>query len=157
MEQPEFLTREGYENLERELVYLTTVRRSEVAQRLHQALEEDWDLLESSELEDARNEQAFLEGRIQMLKGVLSNAVLIEETESHDRVELGSYVTIVDLDGDGAPETYRVVGSAEANPISGSISNESPLGRGLVGRRVGDQIDIDAPGGRMVFRIVEIR
>jgi transcription elongation factor GreA len=152
-----FLTREGYQKLECELIYLSTVRRSEVAHRLRQAVEEDRDVLESSELEDARNEQAFLEGRIRMLRGILGNAVIIQDAASRDRVGLGCYVTVVDLGDDNVPETYRVVGSAEADPNAGSISNESPLGRELLGRGVGEHVTIDAPDGRMTFKIVAIR
>ena len=155
--RPTFLTREGYQKLERELTYLSTVRRSEVANRLHQAMEEDQDILESSELEDARNEQAFLEGRIRMLRGILGNASIIDDAASCDSVGLGCYVTVIDLGDDGVPETYRVVGSAEADPSVGSISNESPLGRELVGRGLGEHVTIDAPDGRMTFKIVAIR
>jgi transcription elongation factor GreA len=155
--QPTFLTREGYQKLESELTYLSTARRSEVANRLREAIEEDQDILESSELEDVRNEQAFLEGRIRMLRGILGNAIIIEDAASCESAGLGCYVTVVNLGDDGLPETYRIVGSAEADPSAGSISNESPLGRELVGRSVGEHVTIDAPDGRMMFKIVAIR
>lgn len=155
--RPTFLTREGYQKLESDLTHLSTVRRSEVANRLREAIEEDQNILESSELEDARNEQAFLEGRIRMLRGILGNAIIIEDAASCDIVGLGCYVTVVDLGDDGVPETYRVVGSAEAAPSVGSVSNESPLGRELVGRSVGEHVTIDAPDVRMMFKIAAIR
>jgi len=152
-EQPTFLTREGYQKLEQELNYLRTVRRQEVARRLHQALGEG-DILENAELEDARNEQAFVEGRILTLERILRNAVIIEREGPRETVGLGSRVTVVE--GDGPPETYHIVGSAEADPARGLISNESPLGRALMGRKVGEKAMVNAPDGVLVFKIVGI-
>jgi transcription elongation factor GreA len=152
--QPTFLTREGYQKLARELNHLRTVRRQEVAQRLHRALAEG-DILENAELEDARNEQAFVEGRILALEGMLGNAVIIEEEGPRETVGLGSRVTV--MEGDGPPETYHIVGSAEADPANGQISNESPLGRALMGRKVGEIAEVNAPDGVLVFRIMEIQ
>jgi len=152
--QQSFLTREGHQKLEQELDYLRTVRRQEVARRLHQALAEG-DILENAELEDARNEQSFVEGRILMLEGILRNAVLIKEEGPRETVGVGSRVTVVE--GNGPPETYHIVGSAEADPARGSISNESPLGRALMGRKVGDAAEVDAPDGVLVFKVVEIQ
>jgi transcription elongation factor GreA len=154
MSEQEFLTREGYQKLEQDLNYLRTVRRQEVARRLHQALEEG-DILENAELEDARNEQAFLEGRILTLESILRNAIIIEENGPHEMVGLGSHVTIVE--DDRPSETYHIVGSAEADPAQGLISNESPMGRALIGRKVGDIAQVNAPDGVLVFKIVEIR
>jgi transcription elongation factor GreA len=151
--QQTFLTREGHQKLEQELNYLRTARRQQVARRLHQALTEG-DLLENAELEDARNEQAFVEGRILTLEILLHDAVIIEEEGPRDAVGLGSRVTVVE--GDGPPETYHVVGSAEADPTQGLISNESPLGQALMGRKVGDLADVNAPDGVLVFEIVGI-
>jgi transcription elongation factor GreA len=149
-----FLTREGFQKLEQELNYLRTVRRQEVAQRLHQALEEG-DILENAELEDARNEQAFLEGRILTLEDLLRNASIIEENGPHETVELGSHVTVAEK---GSPrETYHIVGSAEADPAQGLISNESPLGRALIGRKVGEIAKVNAPDGVLEFKIVGIK
>jgi len=154
--QQTVLTSEGYQRLEGELTYLSTVRRAEVARRLHETLE-DGDLLENAGLEDAINEQAKLGRDIQRLRHIPGPAPLIApEPASRDSVGLGSFVTVVDLRGDSAPETYRVVGSAEANPLEGRVSNESPLGRELMGRRVGDQITFEAPEGKMTFGIVGI-
>jgi len=152
--QPTFLTREGYEKLEQELNHLRTIRRQEVAWRLHQALAEG-DILENAELEDARNEQAFVEGRVLTLETMLGNAVIIEEGGPRETVGLGSRVTVVE--GDGPPETYHVVGSAEADPTKGLISNESPLGRAMMGRKIGEQAVVNAPDGVLVFEIVGIQ
>jgi len=152
--QPTFLTHQGHQKLEQELSYLRTVRRQEVAQRLHQALTEG-DLLENAELEDARNEQAFVEGRILTLESMLGNAVLIEEKGPQDAVGLGSRVTVTE--GSEPPETYHIVGSAEADPAQGLISNESPLGRALLGRKVGDTAEVNAPAGVLAFKIVGIQ
>ncbi len=150
-----YLTKQGYKKLDEELNYLRTVRRKEIARRLELALAEG-PLLENAELEDARNEQAFVEGRILMLERMLGNAVLIEETEGpHDKVEVGTEVTITE--GDGSPETYRIVGSAEADPTKGFISNASPLGRAMMGRTIGDSVTIDAPDGTLEFKIVGIK
>jgi transcription elongation factor GreA len=153
--QSTYLTKQGYEKLEEELNYLRTVRRREIARRLELALEEG-PLLENAELEDARNEQAFVEGRILMLERMLGDAVIIEEDDGpHDEVDVGSHVTITE--GNGSPETYRIVGSAEADPTKGFISNASPLGRALMGCKIGDKVTIDAPDGTLEFKVVEIQ
>ncbi len=150
-----YLTEQGYERLEEELHHLKTVRRKEIARRLELALEEG-PLLENAELEDARNEQAFIEGRILMLERMLGNAVIIKETAGpHEEVEVGSHVTITE--GNGSPETYRIVGSAEADPTKGLISNASPLGRAMMGCRIGDRVTINAPDGKLEFKIVGIQ
>lgn len=153
MSEQEFITREGYKKLEEKLNYLRTVRRQEVAQRLHRALEEG-DILENAELEDARNEQAFLEGRILTLESLLRNASIIEENGPRESVGVGSHVTIAE--GDEPPETYHIVGSAEADPTQGLISNESPLGKALMGRKVGETAEVNAPDGVLVFKVVGI-
>lgn len=141
--------------MEQELNYLRTVRRKEIARRLELALEEG-DLLENAELEDARNEQAFVEGRILKLERILHDAVIIEEEqEPHEEIRLGSHVTIVE--GDSAPEAYRIVGSTEADPTKGLISNESPLGQALLGRKTGEKVTISAPDGVLEFKIVDIQ
>ncbi|HEC33502.1 MAG TPA: transcription elongation factor GreA [Chloroflexi bacterium] len=152
-EQTIYLTREGHERLQAELEHLRKVRRQEVARRLHEALTEG-DLLENAELEAARNEQAFVEGRIIELEMLLGSAEIIQEAASSEMVGLGSRVTIVE--GDGPPETYHIVGSAETSPDEGKISYESPIGKALMGRRVGDEVTVNAPGGVLVFRVVEI-
>ena len=150
-----YLTQQGHEKLEEELDYLRTVRRKQIARRLELALAEG-PLLENAELEDARNEQAFVEGRILMLERMLADAVIIEEGEGpHEEVEVGAHVTIAE-EGNGRPETYRIVGSAEADPTKGFISNASPLGRALMGCRIGDTVAIDAPDGTLEFKVIAI-
>jgi transcription elongation factor GreA len=154
-DQPTFLTKEGMKKLEEELRNLQTVRRHEVAERLHAAMEEG-DIDENAEYDDAKNEQAFVEGRILMLENMLKNATLIDESvRASDEVLLGCKVTIVE--GTGAPEVYHLVGAAEADPTKGKISNESPLGKALMGRRVGDTVQVNAPAGLLTFRIVSTR
>ncbi len=151
--QTTFLTPDGLKKLEEELEYLRTVRRREVAQRLRAVLEGQ-DVLENAEYEDAKNEQAFVEGRILTLETILKSAVIIEEGGSADRVSIGNRVTVTEEDGE--PETYHIVGSAEADPKSGRISNESPLGKALLGYRVGDDVIVNAPDGILCFRVIAI-
>jgi len=157
VERPTFLTHNGMKKIENELEYLRTVRRQEVAHRLHEAME-GGDVQENAEYEDARNERAFVEGRILTLEMILSKAVLIEDgSRPRGRVGLGSYVTVVEVDGDGdEPEQYHVVGSAEADPVAGLISNESPLGRVLMGATVGEIVTVNAPDGLIQFKIIAI-
>lgn len=151
--QTTFLTREGLRKLEEELEHLRTVRRREVAQRLRDVLEGQ-DVLENAEYEDAKNEQAFVEGRILTLETILKSTAIIEEGRPTDRVSIGHRVTVSEDGGD--PETYYIVGSAEADPKSGRISNESPMGKALLGYRVGDEVIVNAPDGILSFRIVAI-
>jgi transcription elongation factor GreA len=148
-----FLTRDGLKKLEEELEFLRTTRRAQVAERLHNA-QEDGELIENAEYEDAKNEQAFVEGRILTLETMLSNAVIIDEHGSSDVVALGARVTVKEV-GNGTEE-YMLVGAAEANPKEGRISNESPLGRALLGRRVGDEVKVQAPAGALSFRVIKI-
>jgi len=155
MSEQTFLTRDGLKKLEEELNFLRTVRRAQVAERLHNA-QEDGELIENAEYEDAKNEQAFLEGKILSLEAMLSSAVIIAENDgSNGLVNLGSKVTIKEAGG-GKPESYQLVGAAEANPKDGRVSNESPLGRALLGRKVGDDIKVNAPSGTITFRVVAI-
>ncbi len=151
--QTTFLTPEGLKKLEEELEYTRTVRRREVAERLRAVLEGQ-DVLENAEYEDAKNEQAFVEGRILTLETILKSAEIIEKGGPSDRVGIGSHVTV--SEDDGEPETYQIVGSAEADPKSGRISNESPLGKALLGYRVGDEVIVNAPDGILGFRIIAI-
>ncbi|MGA9349791.1 MAG: transcription elongation factor GreA [Anaerolineae bacterium] len=154
-EQTTFLTPEGLRKLEEELEYLRTVRRQAVAQRLRAVLEEEQDILENAEYEDAKNEQAFVEGRILTLETILKNVVIIEEGGPADRVGIGSRVTVAEEKEE--PETYHIVGYAEADPKMGRISNQSPLGQALLGHRVGDEVIVNAPDGILRFRIVAIQ
>jgi transcription elongation factor GreA len=154
--QPQYLTPEGLKKLEDRLKFLQDVRRPEVAERLRQALEEGGDLSENAEYEDAKNEQAFVEGEILRLEGILSSAQVIEETKGKkDAVVLGSRVTVVE-EGESDKEIYHIVGSAEANPAEGKISSESPLGKALLGAKVGAKVKVNAPAGEITFVIKAI-
>ncbi len=158
VEEVVHLTREGFEKLEAELNHLRTVRRSEVAERLRLALEEGGDLVENAEYDDAKNEQAFIEGRIQHLETMLSRARIIEDQEQTgpaDVARLNSFVTIQEEGFE--PETYHIVGPAEADPRAGKISDVSPLGRALVGKRPGDTVTVEAPDGSFVYKILSVK
>jgi len=145
VEKTVYLTREGLSKLEEELRHLRTVRRHEVAERIRKA-KEFTNTVDNAEYDDAKNEQSFVEGRIQSIERMLANAVVIDEqTARTDYVRLGSRVTVVD--SDGVEEVYTIVGSAEADPKTGRISNESPIGRALLGHRAGESVAILAPGG----------
>ena len=150
---PSFLTLEGYQKLQEELKYLRTVKRQEVARRLHEAME-GGELIEDAEYEAAKNEQAFVEGRIQELEILLANARVIEDTGKRDIIQVGAKVTI--QEGENEPEVYTIVGPAEANPRNGRISNESPLGRALMDHRAGDVVKVEAPGGVFTVRILKV-
>ena len=153
-EKPVYLTEEGKRKLEEELDYLTTVRRREVAAAIKSAKEEG-DLSENSAYDEAKLAQGFLEGRIQELKYILGNVTTIEENgQGFDSVEVGATVTI--QEGDYPTEVYYMVGSKEADPSNGRISNESPIGKALMGKRVGDLVDVKTPGGVIQFKIVNI-
>ena len=150
-----YLTREGYESLEKELEYLKTVRRQEVADRLHNALGEG-ELIENAELEEARREQSFVEGRILEVSDKLRKAKIIaKDQKATDRVGLGDTVTVKET-GQDETEQYLIVGSEEADPRKGMISNESPLGKAMLGKRVGENAVVSAPDGDLVFEIVAI-
>ena len=156
VDQPQYLTPEGFKNLERRLRNLTEVRRAEIAERLRQSLEEGGDLTENAEYEDAKNEQAFIEGEIQRLEAILNTAEVIEQvTGKRDSVTIGAKVTVVE-DGTKDKEIYYVVGSAEAQPREGKISVESPLGKALIGARVRDKVKVKAPDGEIIFVIKAI-
>ncbi len=150
---PSFLTREGYEKLQEELDYLRKVKRQEVAERLHEAME-GGELIEDAEYEAAKNEQAFVEGRIQELELLLANARVIDENSKSDVVQVGVKVTIQEAENE--PELYTIVGPAEANPRNGRISNESPLGRALMNHRAGDTVEVEAPGGSFTVQIIKV-
>lgn len=150
-----FLTREGYNKLQEELDSLRTVKREEIANRLHEAME-GGELIENAEYEAAKNEQAFMEGRIKELEILLATARVVDEGASMaDGVNVGSHVTIRE-EGSKVDELYTIVGAAEANPDSGKISNESPLGKALINRKVGDKVQVEAPAGSFVVTISKI-
>ncbi|MCU0513367.1 MAG: transcription elongation factor GreA [Anaerolineae bacterium] len=156
MDKPEYLTQDGLEQLEKRLSHFKDVRRPEVAERLRLALEDGGELTENSEYEDAKNEQAFIEAEIVRMSNILLHAVIIEETSIRkDTIAVGARVTIMEK-GTRDAESYQLVGSAEANPGQGKISIESPLGKELLGKKVGDKVTIKAPDGNLTFVIQEI-
>lgn len=150
-----FLTKEGYQKLQDELEHLRTVKRQEVAERLHEAME-GGELIENAEYEAAKNEQAFVEGRIQELEMLLATAHVIEEDgkKRNDVVSVGSKVTI--KEGNYDPETFTIVGAAEANPREGKISNESPIGKAILNHKVGDVVKVETPGGTYNVKIIKV-
>jgi len=154
-EKEVILTPEGLMNLEKELEYLRTIKRREVADRIKQAIEFG-DITDNSEYEDAKNEQAFVEGRIATLEKMLRNARLIEGPDGdHDEVAVGSRVILKDLDL-GDVEEYTIVGSAEANPSKQRISNESPVGRAVLGKAVGSVVEVLVPAGTVKYQVLQI-
>ncbi len=149
-----FLTRDGYRKLQDELDYLRTYKRQEIAERLHEAMD-GGELIENAEYEAAKNEQAFVEGRIKELEILLAMARVIDETPpAADVVQVGSTVSIQEEGLE--PEQYTIVGAAEANPAAGRISNESPLGKALLSRKVGEKVQVDAPAGTFVVTILKV-
>lgn len=149
-----FLTQEGFDKLQEELDFLRTTKRQEVADRLREAADGE-DLIENAEYEAAKNEQAFVEGRIQELEVLLATAKIIEENGSGDIIRVGSKVTIQE-ENYKDKESFEIVGAAEANPIKGRISNESPLGRAMIGHKVGDIVSVEAPDGSFNVKIIKI-
>lgn len=150
---PSFLTQDGYKKLQEELDYLRKTKRQEVAERLHEAME-GGEMIEDAEYEAAKNEQAFVEGRIQELEALLANARVIDDNHKSDVIQVGSKVTIQEDSNDS--EVYRIVGPAEASPRDGLISNESPLGRALMEHRAGDLVRVEAPGGSFTVRVIKV-
>jgi transcription elongation factor GreA len=149
------LTEEGLEKVKQELEILKTQKRHEVAQRLKEAIAQG-DLSENSEYDAAKEEQAFIESRINALENMIRNAKIINsENMSKDVVNLGSTVTIQEVP-DGDTETYTIVGSAESDPSEFKISNESPIGKELIGKRVGETVHVSTPSGTIQFKIVKI-
>lgn len=154
-EQDVILTREGLEQLEEELENLRSVKRTEVKERLKEAIALG-DLSENSEYDDAKNEQAFMEGRILELEKMIRNAKVIEDDVQQEGViSVGSLVKVKDIEFDEINE-YRLVGTVEADPMNNRISNESPVGRALLGHRAGDVIDVEVPAGIIKLEILEI-
>lgn len=150
------MTLAGKEKLEKELEHLKTVKRKEVVERIKIA-RSFGDLSENSEYDSAKEEQAFVEGRITTLENMIRNAKIIEEDDAEgDVVNLGRSVTFVELP-DGEEETYVIVGSAEADPFEGKISNDSPIAKSLIGKTIGDEVSVQTPGGEMKVRIVSVK
>lgn len=151
-----YLTPEGRKKLEEELEYLSTVKRQEVAELIASAKEEG-DISENAAYDEAKRQQAFLEGRIQDIRRILNNATIIDQSDGpSEYVQIGSQVTVVE-DGFDEEETFRIVGSAEANPGEGFISNESPIGKALLGRRIGERVTVETPSGTLTFEIRNIQ
>ena len=148
------LTQESYDKLKEELEYLKTVREKEVAEQIKEA-RSFGDLSENSEYDEAKNEQGKLYSRIAEVENVLANAIIMQENYAKDEVAHGSTVTIKDLE-DGSVEKFTMVGSQETDPINGKISDESPLGKALLGARLGETIKVEAPAGQVQYEILEI-
>ncbi|MCM3669976.1 transcription elongation factor GreA [Mesobacillus maritimus] len=150
------MTIAGKQKLEQELEHLKTVKRKEVVERIKIA-RSFGDLSENSEYDSAKEEQAFVEGRITTIENMIRNAKIINEDEtSIDEVSLGRTVTFIELP-DGEEESYSIVGSAEADPFEGKISNDSPIAKSLLGRKVGEEVVVQTPGGEMVVKITSIK
>ena len=152
MAQQIYLTPEGEAKLQVELAELTGHKREELAQRLRSAIQMG-DLSENADYHKAKEDQAFLEGRIQEIEAVLRTATIVEKTNS-DKVMVGSSVTI--QEADFPPETYHVVGAKEADPRNGKISNESPIGKALMEHKAGDTVETDTPDGKIAFKILKV-
>lgn len=154
------VTKEGLKKLKEELDHLKSVRRGEVAQRLKEAISYG-DLSENAEYEEAKNEQAFVEGRILELEKQIKNAQIITEHSTAKAVstkiiEIGSVVTVRNRTDNDDPETYTIVGSMEADPIEHKISNESPIGKALLGHEKGDVVDVIAPAGKFKYEVMKV-
>ncbi len=153
MAEPTYLTAEGAERLKKELEELKGPRREELARRLRSAIQMG-DLSENADYHKAKEDQGFLEGRIMELEYKLRNAVIIDQNGNRDEVAIGNRVTI--QEGNAPTETYHVVGAQEADPRNGRISNESPIGRALMGHKVGEVVEAETPGGKLHFKILKI-
>ncbi len=153
MSEPTYLTIEGEAKLKAELEELKGPRREEIAKRLRSAIQMG-DLSENADYHKAKEDQGFLEGRIQEIEYLLRNVVIIEKNVNRDFVSVGNHVTI--QEGDFPPETYHVVGAKEADPRNGRISNKSPIGRALMDHKVGDVVEADTPGGKIRLKILKI-
>src|SRR5262245_9781208 len=150
--KPTYLSKDGLEKLRSELDEMVSVKRPEVANRIHDA-KEHGDLSENAEYEDAKNEQAFVEGRIQALEALIKNATIIDENHSTDHVQIGSTVAVESPDG---KEQFTIVGSKIGRASEGRISNESPVGRALLGRKKGEKVVVKVPAGDFTYKIVSI-
>lgn len=155
-EKKHYMTLEGKKKLEDELEYLKSERRKEVVERIKIA-RSFGDLSENSEYDSAKEEQAFVEGRISQVENILRNAVIIEDDGNNTNVvSLGKTVRFVELP-DGDEEEYTIVGSAESDPFEGKISNDSPMAQSLLGRSIGEKVVVNTPGGEMEVEILEVK
>jgi transcription elongation factor GreA len=155
MSEPTYLTEEGKADLEKELNTLVSVRRPELAQKLKEAVAQG-DLKENADYHDAKEQQSFVEGRIQYLENILRSAVMIDTDVASDEVRIGSTVVIRE-DGTSEDEEYMIVGPAEADPKHGKISHESPIGKSLIGHKKGDKVRVQTPAGEVVFKLRKIK
>ena len=153
MTQPAYLTKEGLERLTEERDHLFTVRRHDVAERIQRA-KEMGGTVDNAEYEEAKNDQAYIEGRILTLDSLIRNARIIEKDTSSDVVHIGSTVQVED--SRGRKSKYKIIGSAEADPSQGSISNVSPIGKALLGKRAGDVADVAVPAGQIQLKVLRI-
>jgi transcription elongation factor GreA len=154
MSETPYLTAEGAERLKAELVHLKGPERAEISARLRSAIQMG-DLSENADYHKAKEDQAFLEGRIQELEYILKNAIVVEaHNGEREFVDVGARVTVQEEDLD--PETYLLVGAKEADPRNGKISNESPIGRALIGKRVGERVNVQTPGGEISLKIIKL-
>ena len=152
MSHTNYLTPEGEAKLQAELQELKGTKREELSQRLRSAIQMG-DLSENADYHKAKEDQGFLEGRIQEIEAILRNSVIIEKTQSTGVITIGSHVTIQEEGFD--PETYHLVGPTEADPRKGRISHESPIGKAIMDKKVGDTAEADAPGGKIKFKIMK--
>lgn len=153
MSQRNYLTPEGEAKLKAELEDLKGPKREELSKRLRSAIQMG-DLSENADYHKAKEDQGFLEGRIQELEAILRNATIIEKTQSKGLVSIGATITIQEENFD--PETYHLVGATEADPQKGKISHESPIGRAIMDKKVGDIAEAETPGGKIKFKILKI-
>ncbi len=149
------ITDEGLKKLEQELEFLKTVKRKEVAEKIKVALSFG-DLSENSEYDEAKNDQAILEGRIAEIENQLKNVRVLDESElTTEKIHIGSKIKIQDMDDDEVYE-YKIVGSTESDPVKGLISDEAPVGKGLLDHKVGDVVEIEIPNGLAKYKVLEI-
>ena len=153
MPQPNYLTPESEAKLKAELEDLKGSKREELSQRLRSAIQMG-DLSENADYHKAKEDQGFLEGRIQEFEAILRNSIIIEKTQSQGLVSIGATITIQEADFD--PETYHLVGVTEADPRNGKISHESPIGRAIMDKKVGDIAEAETPGGKIKIKIIKI-
>ncbi len=155
MDKEVILTKEGYKKLQEELDLLVNSKRREVAERIKQAIEFG-DLSENSEYDDAKNEQAFVEGRISQIKEMVANASFIDDKKASTKeVAIGSKVNLRDMET-SEKLSYQMVGFAEADPANHKISNESPVGKAILGKKAGETVEVTTPGGTLKYRIISI-
>ncbi|MCR5785101.1 MAG: transcription elongation factor GreA [Eubacterium sp.] len=155
MAEKRLMTTEGLEALQNELTDLKVVRRKEIAQKIKEAREQG-DLSENAEYDAAKDEQRDIEARIEEIEAILKNSeVILEEEIDKDKINLGSTVKLFDVEFD-EEVTYKIVGSTEANSLKGKISNESPIGKALIGKKAGDAIKVETPGGEAEYKILEV-